>query len=180
MTTPNDNEVYLTTGADLSSIANAIRTKTGGSAQLLYPDDFITEIGTLSKPTGNINITNTNQVDVSNYATAQVVDANLIASNIRNDVTILGITGNLQPGVQPTGNINITTTNVTDVTNYATAQVVDSNLIASNIKNGVSILGISGSYSGGGNPSVINIVENNSYSNKIYTVYPITISVVTS
>jgi len=86
----------------------------------------------------------------------------------------------LQPGVQPTGNINITTTNVTDVTNYATAQVVDSNLIASNIKNGVSILGISGSYSGGGNPSVINIVENNSYSNKIYTVYPITISVVTS
>lgn len=60
MTTPNDVEVYLTTGADLSSVADAIRAKTGGSAQLLYPDDFITEIGTLSKPTGNINITNTN------------------------------------------------------------------------------------------------------------------------
>ena len=41
-------------------------------------------------------------------------------------------------GITPTGNIDITTTDVVDVTNYATAQVVDDNLIASNIKNNIA------------------------------------------
>ena len=45
------------------------------------------------EPTGNINITNTESVNVSAYATAQVVDDNLIAGNIKKDVTILGVTG---------------------------------------------------------------------------------------
>ena len=49
-------------------------------------------------------------------------------------------------GLTPTGNINITDTNVTDVTNYATAQVVDADLIASNIKKDVNILGVVGTY----------------------------------
>ena len=53
-------------------------------------------------------------------------------------------------GITPTGNINITDTNVTDVTNYATAQVVDADLVAENIKKDVNILGIVGSYEGGG------------------------------
>ena len=44
-------------------------------------------------PTGNLNITTTAQVDVSTFATAQVTDANLIASNIKQGVTILGVTG---------------------------------------------------------------------------------------
>ena len=52
-------------------------------------------------------------------------------------------------GITPTGNINITDTNVTDVTNYATAQVVDADLIASNIKKDVDILGVTGTYEGG-------------------------------
>lgn len=44
-------------------------------------------------PTGNINITNTSQVDVTNYATAQVVDSNLISGNVKNGVSILGVQG---------------------------------------------------------------------------------------
>jgi hypothetical protein len=56
----------------------------------------------------------------------------------------------VKPGITPTGNINITNTNTTNVTNYATAKVVDENLVASNIKNGVTILGILGTFSGGG------------------------------
>jgi len=44
-------------------------------------------------PTGNINITNTSSVNVTNYATAQVVDEDLVASNIKKDVNILGVTG---------------------------------------------------------------------------------------
>ena len=46
--------------------------------------------------TGKVNITGTAEVDVTNYATAQVVDANLIAENIKKDVTILGVTGTLE------------------------------------------------------------------------------------
>lgn len=44
-------------------------------------------------PSGKIEITSTSEVDVTDYASAQVVDANLIAENIKKDVTILGVTG---------------------------------------------------------------------------------------
>ena len=43
--------------------------------------------------TGKVDITDTSEVNVTAYATAQVVDANLVAENIKKDVTILGITG---------------------------------------------------------------------------------------
>lgn len=49
-------------------------------------------------------------------------------------------------GITPTGNINITSTASTNVTNYATAKVVDSDLVAGNIKKGINILGITGTY----------------------------------
>ena len=47
---------------------------------------------------GKKDITNTNEVDVTTYATAQVVDANLLAANIKKNVTILGIVGTLEGG----------------------------------------------------------------------------------
>lgn len=78
-------------------------------------------------------------------------DANATASDILSNKTAyvngVKITGNYQP-ITPSGNINITSTSSVNVTNYATAQVVESNLIAENIKNGVSILGVTGSYQG--------------------------------
>ena len=43
--------------------------------------------------TGKVNITDTSEVNVTAYATAQVVDENLVAGNIKKDVTILGVTG---------------------------------------------------------------------------------------
>lgn len=46
--------------------------------------------------TGKLEITSTAEVDCSAYASAQVVDANLIAENIKKDVTILGVTGTLE------------------------------------------------------------------------------------
>lgn len=54
------------------------------------------------------------------------------------------------PSVTPTGNINITSTAQTDVSAYATAQVVDADLVAGNIKKDVNILGVTGTYEGGG------------------------------
>lgn len=58
------------------------------------------------------------------------------------------------PSVTPTGNINITSTAQTDVSAYATAQVVDADLVASNIKKDVDILGVVGTYEGGGGGGV--------------------------
>ena len=55
-----------------------------------YPDKIRNN---LVKPTGNIDIVDTTSTDVSHAATAQIKDANLIASNIKENVVVLGITG---------------------------------------------------------------------------------------
>lgn len=85
----------------LTDVADAIRQKKGTQAPI-NPQDFSSEIASIPTggitPTGNINITDTTQTDVAAYATAQVVDANLIAANIKKDITILGILGTLEGG----------------------------------------------------------------------------------
>ena len=52
--------------------------------------------GAVAKPYGNKAITTNAQVDVAEYATAQVSDANLTAANIKKNVTILGVTGSYE------------------------------------------------------------------------------------
>lgn len=91
------------------------------------------------------------------YSTFSIVSAEadrIIPENIAEGVSILGVEGTLAPGITPSGNISITNTSEYDVTEYATAQVVDAALIAENIKKDVDILGVTGTYegSGGGKP----------------------------
>lgn len=52
-------------------------------------------------------------------AVTSAIDANIVAENIKKDVSILGVTGTYAP----TGTISITTNGTHDVTNYATADV---------------------------------------------------------
>lgn len=55
------------------------------------PDEYIV-------PEGSIDITNTEEYNVTNYATAQIKDGNLKPENIAEGITILGLTGNFKGG----------------------------------------------------------------------------------
>ena len=56
------------------------------------PDEYII-------PEGKINITNTEEVDVTEYKIAQIVDENLKADNIAEGIEVLGITGSFKGGI---------------------------------------------------------------------------------
>ena len=58
----------------------------------------LAEAYTLVSPSGKKTITGTTEVDVSANATAQVVDEDLVAGNIKKDVNILGVTGSFEGG----------------------------------------------------------------------------------
>ena len=84
-----------------TEIANAIRNKKG-TTKKISAKNFASEIESINtssvpegylKPEGKIYISNTNETDVSKYATAQVFDSNLKAENIKKDAYVLGITG---------------------------------------------------------------------------------------
>ena len=68
----------------------------------------------------------------------------------REGVTVSSVVGGIP--VYPSGKKTITSTAEVDVTDYATAQVVDEYLVAGNIKKNVSILGVTGSYEGEPSP----------------------------
>lgn len=55
--------------------------------------------------------------------------------------------------LKPEGKVEITNTEVVDVTQYSEAQIVDENLKAENIAEGVEVLGIEGTFKGGVNTS---------------------------
>ena len=162
-----------------------------------------TYAGTFS---GTKELTNLTTYDVSGFKYAKVVDSNLIAANIKDGVQILGLTGtyigadytlqsktiaadfsagsmnitpdsgynflsnvtvskpstlvasNIKEGISVAGitgtykgtfagTATITNTSKVDVSGKQYAQVVDNNLTANNIKNGVTILGVTGTAS---------------------------------
>ena len=60
---------------------------------------------------------------------------------------------------QPSGKLSITSTAEVACSAYATAQVSDADLVAENIKKDVNILGVTGSYEGGGGSSDFSTAE---------------------
>ena len=83
------------------------------------------------------------------------VDSNIVASNIKNGVSILGVTGNVtelnaqEKEATPTTSEQVITPNsgynaLSKVTIAAVDNTIDSNIKSSNIKSGVTILGIEG------------------------------------
>lgn len=84
--------LYLIYGATLKRMANAIR-QVNGASDSYTPTQMVVEITKFKAPSGTINITTTAKTDVSGYQYAQVQDNNLVASNIKSGVSILGING---------------------------------------------------------------------------------------
>lgn len=104
---------------------------------------------------GTKNLTNTSATDVTNYASAQVVDSNLTAGNIKKDVSILGVTGSYEGsggGTMQSKSVTLGSTmpsTTTPDSGYdglsSVSYSLDTSVIkSSNIRSGVAILGVSG------------------------------------
>lgn len=78
------------------------------------------------KPSGKKIIRTTEELNVRDYATAQVYEPNLIPENIAKDVNVLGIVGTHEGGaggIIPSGTIDITKNGTYDVTEFESANV---------------------------------------------------------
>ena len=86
------------TGKTVVDVLKDVNTAIGGTTDAKTASEAIDAVAesvedNVVVPEGKKTITSTAEVDVKAYATAQVVDANLIAGNIKKDVSVLGITG---------------------------------------------------------------------------------------
>lgn len=129
---------YLTTDTELTSIANAIRTKGGTSASLEYPTDFVTAIGNIQTGTDDSDATLNSNGQLLNGVTAYSKGTKYtgnIPSKSSSDLTASVLTVTAPSGYYASN---------------ATKTLADSNLVAGNIKNGTTIFGVTGTYSGGG------------------------------
>ena len=158
----------------LTDVASSIKTKkemeAGATITPANFDTLIESIDTLKGETKTITPTTSQQVitpstgknaitEVTVEAVTSAIDANIVQGNIKAGVTILGVTGNVEPD-KPDQTKSCTPTTSQQViepdTGYELASVtvagvtsaIDANITAGNIKSGTTILGVTGNYSG--------------------------------
>lgn len=148
--TITENGVY-TAGAGYTGIGTA-------TVNVPQPEPVIESIN-ITPTTSEQTITASGGTDgyspITVSAVTNNIDANIVAENIKSGVSILGVTGNVtelngetvnitpttsQQIIQPTGLHN----GITQATVSAVTSSIDANITAENIRNGVSILGITG------------------------------------
>lgn len=139
---------------DRDTYAPAILAISGGGSGVLDTLSVTpsTQAQSITPPAGTdgYNRVNVSAVDAS-------IDSNIVAGNIKNGVSILGVTGEYSGAGSNYQSKSVTPTaaglTVTPDTGYdALSSVViagDSNLIASNVKKDISIFGVTGTLEGG-------------------------------
>lgn len=97
---------YVTLDTELTAIANAIRAKTGKSAQLEFPDDFVEEIGEIEDGT-DVSDTTATASDVRSgkyfYNSSGVKTQGSIADKSSTDMSASGDTVSVPAGYYPNG-----------------------------------------------------------------------------
>lgn len=123
--------------------------------------------------------------EVTVNAVTSSIDNNIVASNIKNGVEILGVTGSYVGSAnnEPTRTVNPTTSqqNITPASGYtglsqvtinAVTSSVDANIVAGNIKNGVTILGVQGNYTGGGGGTSADLSDGTKFGESSWSTLP--------
>lgn len=123
VTKVNNNKATLedtdgNTYAGVPCIVNL--TESGGGGSAVIDPLNVTPTTSAQTITASGGVDGYSPVNVS--AVDASIDANIQAGNIKDGVQILGVTGNYT-GTTPTGTITITSNGITDVTNYANADV---------------------------------------------------------
>ena len=145
---------------DRDTYAPAILAISGGGSGVLDTLSVTpsTQAQSITPPAGTdgYNRVNVSAVDAS-------IDSDIVAGNIKSGVNILGVVGTYNGGTPSlqTKSVNPTTSQqvvepdngydgLSAVTVGAVTSSIDSNIQAGNIKSGVNILGVNGTYTGGG------------------------------
>ena len=120
----------------------------------------------------------TGLASVTVNAVTSAIDSDIKATNIRSGVNILGVTGTMEEYVEPnlqskSATPKTTAQTITPDSSYdglssvsisAVTSSIDSNIVAENIKDGVEILGVTGTLQEGITPTgTLDITENGEY-----------------
>ena len=139
---------YVTTDTELTSVANAIRTKGGTSASLAYPTGFVSAIQALPEIQSSKSVTPTESAQTvspdSGYGGIAQVNVGAISNTYVGTLVTRKAAQTYTPG---------TSDQTISANQYLTgAQTIkgDANLVAANIAKDVTIFGVTGTHEGGG------------------------------
>lgn len=131
---------YLASSVDLVKIADAIRSKTGGTSSLSFPDEYVSGIESLT----NTNDATATDLDVLENKTAYSKGRKLYGSMPNNGAANIELT-------------DLTAKSVAEgYYSGGTAKIADaesSKIIPANIRQGVTVLGVTGTLESGSSAS---------------------------
>lgn len=169
--------LLITQDETIDDIKIALQGKTaGGGEEIVLQEKTVTPSTSQQNVTADTGYNGLSKVVVS--AVTSSIDSDIKASNIKKGVNILGVTGTMEEYVEPTlqsksATPKTTAQTITPDSSYdglsrvsisAVTSSIDSNIKGTNIKKGISILGVAGSLEEGITPTgTLPITENGTY-----------------